>query len=250
MCARVPGVEVRRSPQRSPFNSIVTAHEISVHSAIGQHFPSQTARRSALLLGLATVAADFVVVTQQPYSESVRLALAITAFAAVVYLTDGNLQSVGLRASPKQGWRPWIRTTLAIGLIVATCMAVGFGIWRLTGHEIPIHSTPPGNIGPSFLHMCVVAPVLEETIYRVIVCVPLASVLGCGRTIAVNGILFAALHVVYGNPSPENLVGGFFLAWVYLKSETIVLPVLLHCLGNGIVLFAQVAAWYFLQQAG
>ena len=58
---------------------------------------------------------------------------------------------------------------------------------------------------------------------------------------------FAALHVAYGNPSPENLVGGFLLGWVYLKSETILLPVLLHSLGNLLVLFCQVAGWYVLK---
>ena len=202
-----------------------------------------------LALALGTVATDMVVVRLR-LSESVRLALALTAFAAVVYLSDGDLQSVGLRFNPRQGWRPWIRTSLRIGLIVAFCIAVGLGIWSLTGHQIQIHSVPPWHIVSSFLHMCVVAPLLEETIYRVLVCIALTSVVGCWRTIAINGILFAGLHVVYGNPSPENLVGGFFLAWVYLKSETILLPVMLHSLGNFIALLAQVATWHFLQQAG
>ena len=221
-----------------------------MESAIGRHFSdSPRIRYWGLVLALGTVATDIVVVTQH-LSESVRLALALTAFAAVVYLTDGDLQSVGLRSSPKQGWRPWIRTSFTIGLIVALCIALGLGIWSLTGHQIPIYSISPSHIVSSFLGMCFVAPVLEETIYRVIVCIALTSVVGCWRTIAVNGILFAAIHVIYGNPSPENLVGGFFLAWAYLKSETILLPVMLHSLGNFIALVGQVAAWYFLKQTG
>lgn len=221
-----------------------------MQSAIGRHFSDEPRMRYwGLALALGTVAADMVVVTLHA-SESVRLALALTAFAAVVYLSDGDLRSLGLRSSPKQGWRPWIRTSLKIGLIVAFCVAVGLGIWSLTGRQIRIHSLPPSHIVFSFLHMCVLAPVLEETIYRVIVCVALARLVGCWKTIAVNGILFAALHVVYGNPSPENLVGGFFLAWVYLKSETILLPIVLHSLGNFIALLAQVATWHFLQLAG
>ena len=198
-----------------------------------------------LALALGTVATDIVVVTQNVYG-SVRLALALIAFAAVVFLTDGDLQSVGLRSSPKQGWRPWIRTSFRIGLFVALCIALGLGIWTLTGRQIPVYAVSPSNIVSSFLHMCFVAPVLEETIYRVIVCVSLVNVFGCWKTIAVNGVLFGMLHVVYGNPSPENLVGGFFLAWVYLKSETILLPVILHSLGNFIALLCQVATWHFL----
>jgi membrane protease YdiL (CAAX protease family) len=216
-----------------------------VQSAIGQHFKSPRARQFAVVLGLATVATDLVLVTQHVYYDA-RLALSLTAFAAIIYLTDGDLRSVGLRLSPKQGWRPWVRISVAIYLIVAACIALGLGIWHLTGHEIPIYSISPAQINPSILRMCFVAPVMEEAIYRVIVCVSLVNVFGCWKTIAVNGVLFGMLHVVYGNPSPENLVGGFFLAWVYLKSETILLPVILHSLGNFIALLGQVAMWHFL----
>src|SRR5439155_10185900 len=98
----------------------------------------------------------------------------------------------------------------------------------------------------SFLRMCVFAPVLEEAVYRLALCVPLAVWLGPWRAIVVSGLAFAGLHVAYGNPSPENLVGGLFLAWAYLKSESIVVPVVLHSLGNLCVLILQVGAWYWL----
>jgi hypothetical protein len=39
---------------------------------------------------------------------------------------------------------------------------------------------------------------------------------------------FAALHLIYGNPSPENLAGGLFLARVDPKSESLALPLLPH----------------------
>ncbi len=34
---------------------------------------------------------------------------------------------------------------------------------------------------------------------------------------------------------PDNLVAGFFVAWAYLRSETIVIPIALHALGNLVV---------------
>jgi CAAX protease family protein len=61
---------------------------------------------------------------------------------------------------------------------------------------------------------------------------------------------FAALHLIYGNPSPENLAGGLFLARVYLKSEGLALPILLHSLGNLLALLMQVGAWFWLASAG
>src|SRR5262249_51528049 len=106
--------------------------------------------------------------------------------------------------------------------------------------------THPDQSGQRFLHMCVIAPTVEEAIYRVALCVPLVPLIGGWKTIVVNGIVFAALHFVYGNPHPENLVGGLFLAWAYLRGETIVLPVALHAIGNFIALATQVAGWYLL----
>jgi membrane protease YdiL (CAAX protease family) len=94
--------------------------------------------------------------------------------------------------------------------------------------------------------MCVFAPVVEEAIYRLALCVPLAVWLGPWRAIVVSGLAFAGVHLLGGNPSPENLVGGLFLAWAYLKSESIVVPVLLHSLGNLCALAAQVGTWYWL----
>ena len=64
---------------------------------------------------------------------------------------------------------------------------------------------------------------------------------------AAGGLAFGGLLAVYGQPSPENLVGGFVLAWAYLKSGTIYVPVLVHGLGNLCVLAGQVGAWYWLR---
>lgn len=133
-----------------------------------------------------------------------------------------------------------------IGLAVAACVAVGLGLWFLAGQTFPTYATPPSNIAYSFLRMCVIAPVLEESLYRLALCVPLAARFGPWRAIVISGLAFAGLHVAGGNPSPENLVGGLFLAWAYLKSESIVVPVLLHSIGNLFALAWQVGAWYWL----
>jgi membrane protease YdiL (CAAX protease family) len=169
--------------------------------------------------------------------------------AALLRLTDGDLASVGLYLTPSQGWRWWVKVSLWIGLAVAACMVVGLGLWVLAGRDVPIYATPPSAVGRSFLWMCVFAPVLEEVIYRLALCVPLAVWLGPWPAIVVSGLAFAGLHLAAGNPSPENLVGGLFLAWAYLKSESIVVPVVLHSLGNLCALAGQVGAWYWLGAA-
>jgi membrane protease YdiL (CAAX protease family) len=194
------------------------------------------------------VAADLALVLWNRYPVSIegRGVLALIALAINLRLVQGDTASIGL-VMPLQGWRYWGRMALLIGLVVAACILVGLGAWVLSGHELPIYATDPGDLGASFLRMCVFAPVLEETTYRLVVCVPLSVWLGPWKAIAVSGLAFGGLHVTYGNPSPENLVGGFFLAWAYLKSESIVVPVLLHGLGNLAALAGQVGTWYWLR---
>jgi len=204
---------------------------------------------AASALAVLVIAADFALVlwNHSPASTEGRGVLALFALAANLWLVQGDLASLGFRLTPRQGWWSWVRVSSRIGLAVAACFVVGLGAWVLSGHEVPIYVTAPGNIGSAFLHMCVFAPVLEETTYRLAVCVPLAVLLGPWKAIAISGLAFAGLHVAYGNPSPENLVGGFFLAWTYLKSESIAVPVLLHGLGNLCALASQVGAWYWLR---
>jgi membrane protease YdiL (CAAX protease family) len=205
----------------------------------------------ASAVGVLVVTADLALVTWGRYSEIIegRGLLAVVALAAHLRLTNGDLASVGLHLTPSQGWRWWVRISLWIGLAVTACIVVGLGLWVLAGQDMPIYATPPTDIVRSFIRMCVFAPVFEEIIYRLALCVPLTVWLGPWRAIVVSGLAFAGLHVIGGSPSPENLVGGLFLAWAYLKSESIVVPVLLHSLGNLCALAAQVGTWYWLGSA-
>jgi membrane protease YdiL (CAAX protease family) len=200
------------------------------------------------LLALITVALDFALVHQ--HDGEVRACVALVGFALAIYLSDDDRKSLGLRASPVQGWLPWISTSLKIGCVVVVCIIAGLGTWVATGHSLRLHTTEPSHVWSRLVQMCFVAPVVEESIYRVSACGLIAAIVGHRQTIAINGVLFGILHVCYGNPSPENLVGGFFLAWSFLKSETILIPFILHSGGNMLALAAQVAAWHLLGATG
>jgi membrane protease YdiL (CAAX protease family) len=83
-------------------------------------------------------------------------------------------------------------------------------------------------------------------IYRLVLCVPVAALLRPAPAILLCGAVFSLLHVVYGNPGPDNLIAGFFLTWAYLRSESLLLPVALHSAGNLCALTLQVVSWYLL----
>ncbi len=214
-------------------------------SAIGRKFLDIP--RTAVALAVIAVALDFVCVNMGNYGYfygEVRTCLAMIMFAFAVCLSDGDHKSLGLRASPVQGWSPWIFTSLKIGGAVAVCIVVGLGSWFAMDHSLSFPVTELSQACPRFMRMCLVAPTVEEAVYRLLACGLVAAILGKKTTIALSGVLFGYLHVLYGNPSPENLVGGFFLAWSFLKSETILVPVALHSVGNLLVLVAQIVAWY------
>ncbi|HUG92482.1 MAG TPA: CPBP family intramembrane glutamic endopeptidase [Planctomycetaceae bacterium] len=203
---------------------------------------------TASCVAVFAIAADLAIVWWVPWPEylQARWTVALVALVAQVRLAGGDLPSLGLVLQPAQGWWYWARMTLWIGLAVAVIIVVGLGAWVLAGGELPVYTTPPERIGTSFLLMCVYAPLQEETLYRLVLCVPLAVALGPWGAIVASGMAFAVPHVLSGIASPENLFGGLFLAWAYLKSGSISIPLLLHSLGNLLVLAAQVAGWYWL----
>ncbi len=212
-------------------------------STIGRSFCESP--RAALALAIAAVAADFLLVSWQAQSN-VRASLAVVVFGLTISLTAGDHSSAGLRMTPRQGWARWCILSVRIGGLVGICVVVGLGIVLAAGYEFDIPVTAPWDVDWRLVQMCFVAPVVEETIYRLAACGLIAAICGNNRTIVLNGLLFGGLHVLYGNPSPENLVGGFFVARASLKSETILIPLLLHSIGNAIALTSQVVAWYLL----
>jgi uncharacterized protein len=130
-------------------------------------------------------------------------------------------------------------------LIIAATSAVLFGLLKHPLPPSPIQSESqiPGQLALA----CVYAPLLEETLYRLCLLPPAVAWLGARGGIVVGGVVFAGLHVLYGNPSPENLLGGFILSWAYLKSGTLVVPIALHSLGNLCAMLSQVGYFYLVR---
>ncbi|MEQ8856051.1 type II CAAX endopeptidase family protein [Gimesia sp.] len=218
-----------------------------MHSAIGRGIEQQYCKQNwSLGIAVFAVGLDMLLIHGNYVYDRYRLSLALVAFAALVYLNEGNLKSLGLQGRPIQGWSIWVKTSLKIGVIITICIGLGWGLWYRMGYEIPFHFFEPQHFFLLLPGSCIEAPLQEETIYRFVVCVSLNSLIGERKTIAVSGILFGLLHIIYGNPSPENLLGGLFLAWAFLKSETILIPLILHSVGNLLVLLSHSIAWYLL----
>lgn len=174
---------------------------------------------------------------------------ALVGLVAVLCCRDGEVPELGLRLVPDQGWRYWFRLAIRFGLMIAVVLSV----WAVLSlvqtkpyDERIYYSTEPRFL--NLVHMCVMAPVAEEVIFRALLTMAVLPTLGPRGTIALSGLVFAAIHVLGGNASPENQIAGFLLAWTFLKSRTILVPIAMHAGGNCFALAGQVACWYFFPQ--
>lgn len=201
------------------------------------------------VLGLTLVAADLVLVAVMPYDGYLggparpMLALLTTVLLAEVSRAD---RTAGRSAfDPAPGWAFWAVLGVLLGAVVGVLAACAFAFWWVFGCCPPeMVRLDLAEIPEALYRMCLDAPLVEEVIYRQALCGAVVSLVGPRTAIGVSGIVFAGLHWLYGNPSVENQVGGFLLAWMYLRSGTLIVPILFHSVGNFGAMWAQIFAGY------
>jgi uncharacterized protein len=183
----------------------------------------------ALAVGAAAVTYDL----SDPYGWGhYRFVLGAAAMAVLLWLARGDLGAIGFtRPQPSGRW--WIKATLITGAIFVAIVTLVLVVLVATGHA----TSPPMFHSPAEFawRACVIAPLKEEPIYRVALCAPLVAVVGRWPTIVISGLVFACLHHVYGNLSPDNALAGILLGWAYLRSGSVLVPIALHAIGNGLV---------------
>ncbi len=131
----------------------------------------------------------------------------------------------------------WIKALLVIAAIMGGFCVGAFAVFKIAGMPLPQYTLFQNDV--QFVHWmifaCFVSPVVEETIYRCVLCIAARDLLGNKASIFLSGSLFALLHYFYGNPGFDNFIAGYLLAWSFLKSKSVLLPLLLHSAGNAFV---------------
>jgi membrane protease YdiL (CAAX protease family) len=208
-------------------------------------------RGSRVRLWLAFVAmlfildSDFLLIYRwAPGYQWYRSLLACIGATVMLGLCGWDLKSLGLVLKPVQGYRYWVKAGILIGIAVLGFSLLIFVSAYIIGHPMPMPKMNPSRAKSFLFIACVQAPLVEEMLYRLVLCVPFAALAGSWFTIIVSGCVFAALHFVYGNPGPDNFIAGFFLGWAYLKSRSIVIPILFHSIGNAFVVLINLGFWY------
>jgi membrane protease YdiL (CAAX protease family) len=153
--------------------------------------------------------------------------IAALSLGFVVAQVPGMAGALGFRVAPKQGWRLWLWVGIALGV---GQFLLDFVVVRF----VPAISLgrPEAMTWQRFFSSCLMAPMAEEVLFRMLTCPPAAALTGRWGGILISGVMFASAHYVDGVGSPDNLIGGFGLAWLFLKSETMLVPIALHSLSN------------------
>jgi uncharacterized protein len=199
----------------------------------------------AAALGVLIVAGDMGLSFSHPRELLVRFILGCSAVGGLVLLAGGDLRSLGLALRPARGWRYWVvaSAVAAVGIFGFSLVVVAFvpKLWVMLverGEALWI-----SDLWPTLIFSCVQTPIVEELLYRGVLCAALVQAIGRTPTIVLSGVVFALLHVVYDNPGPDNAIAGFILGWAFLASRTLLIPVLMHAGGNLLVLLIQLMAF-------
>ena len=215
-------------------------------TTIGQSLrTSRTRTLSALALAIGIVIVDFLLVFfRVRHIHTYRIILAVSAVICLLLLAAGNLRTIGIVFRPRRGYRYWIKATIVVAAVMAVLLSLVLAACWLADIHVSAPSITPQLFFRKVFWSCVHYPLLEETLYRLVLSTPLLVVVGSRWTIVITGAVFAALHFAYGRPAPDNFVAGYLLAWAYLKSGSILIPVVWHSLGNGCALALMLASWY------
>ncbi|MBI1829955.1 MAG: CPBP family intramembrane metalloprotease [Planctomycetes bacterium] len=142
---------------------------------------------------------------------------------------NGDRASIGMTTQGHEEWRSWGRALPALTVVTGVLAIPGLVAWWSIDGEVAKMLADPWH---DPLAGFVLYPISEEIIYRMAICSAAAGWFGARPAIAVSGIVFGLMHVAYGVANPVNLVSGFVLAWSFLKSNTILVPITLHSFGN------------------
>jgi uncharacterized protein len=149
-----------------------------------------------------------------------------------------SVQLIGLlaliryfRLFDAMGWRSPDSQTLYVTVMCAASSLAAvlllLALWPETGRVFRLQDALQGIGG--MLLICVMAPLVEETVFRGVVYRMLRESFGIYAAIIASTLLFALMH---GSIMLPQLAGGVIFAIAYEWSRNLWAPILLHSSGN------------------
>ena len=150
-------------------------------------------------------------------------------------------------AFPQYRWWYLLRLTLIFVLFSVATGLLSFYLLFLVAPEYTqqllesLSESPESSSLPVFnqllrtVNLVVIAPIVEEFIFRGIILHRLAAKWNVPIAVWVSSIIFGLLH-----PNPLG-IGAVGMAWalIYLKTKSLIVPIVAHAMNNGIVAISQ-----------
>lgn len=107
-----------------------------------------------------------------------------------------------------------------------------FVAWSLLGHFILSNYSTASEKNLVFgLSVIVIAPIIEEWVFRGILLKSLLTRLSNNKSLLISSVLFGLIHI-----NPVQIIGaiglGYFYGYIYIKYKSVSNVVILHCLAN------------------
>ncbi len=194
--------------------------------------PPGIGRRLSLAFSVAAVVVwDFNCCSLGMYWHWARFAIVPVCLCGLVILRpDVSLGGI-LLLPPREEKRTWL---YRIAILVVAYPSVKCVLTACLGESLREGTTPidTTRLLYDLGRALVVAPIFEETVYRVFLGECLAPAVGRWVTIVASAAAFGVLHMLYGNYTHITAVAGGVLMWAYLRSGSALVPVVLHCAWN------------------
>ena len=223
---------------RSPMRPVPWAFMDTVHA-----FALAVAGTLALVLGAALIRGDTPAAEAEPLTALVLLlgpallVLAAWLFGVRRYAAPWSSLGLTLPANRRGYLLPVLALLLSLGFTAAyaaTMEALDFDIL------VP-PAIPPGILGDGIYRVIntasigIVGPIAEEAFFRGFLLPAVAPYMGALKAVVAISVLFALSHLMLGVLVPA-FVSGLLLSWLYLKTRSIVPPIIAHAAQNLLVL--------------
>uniref|UniRef100_UPI003F490AC7 CPBP family intramembrane glutamic endopeptidase n=1 Tax=Niallia taxi TaxID=2499688 RepID=UPI003F490AC7 len=149
-------------------------------------------------------------------------------------------KEVGLKRFSANYWQAIIGWTfvlivISIAMLVVMELLLGVGSENSKTESLQSRMTLL-NFLIGFVSAAIISPLYEEIFYRGFLYRFLRSKYGIPVGMLGSSFIFMIVHIPTFNTLPINFVSGLLFAWTYEKSGSIVPPIIIHAIFNGIAI--------------
>ncbi|MEI6481325.1 MAG: CPBP family intramembrane glutamic endopeptidase [Candidatus Saccharibacteria bacterium] len=180
-------------------------------------------------------------IAENPVATLVQYLTALTVEVGLIGLLmhykQASLQALGVRSFK---WR-WLLAVLGLYVAQAILVIIVFTLIQVLSPKVNLDEaqdvfefgkTNWAVIG-TFISAVIIAPILEEIIFRGIIYVGLTKIWPRWVSAVLTAILFGWLHAQL-NVGIYTFLLGLLLTWLYVKSRSLIPGIILHMLNNAV----------------